>query len=62
VSGTISVKSSIGEVKKRAFSPLAGLKVVTASGWFAARPSSTENVLQDLCGEFSGPAGAGSTF
>jgi phosphoglucomutase len=39
VSGTIGLKSSIGEVKKRGFSPLAGLKVVTASGWFAARPT-----------------------
>jgi phosphoglucomutase len=46
MSGTISVKSSIGEVKKRAFSPLAGLKVVTASGWFAVRPSGTENVYK----------------
>src|SRR4029077_18149390 len=26
--------------------PLGGLKVVTASGWFAARPSGTENVYK----------------
>ena len=26
--------------------PVGGLKVVTASGWFAARPSGTENVYK----------------
>src|SRR5262249_4260394 len=26
--------------------PIGGLKVVTASGWFAARPSGTENVYK----------------
>ena len=26
--------------------PLGGLKVVTARGWFAARPSGTENVYK----------------
>jgi phosphoglucomutase len=27
-------------------SPIGGLKVVTASGWFAARPSGTENIYK----------------
>ena len=31
--------------------PIGGIKVVAASGWFAARPSGTEDDLQDLCGE-----------
>jgi len=26
--------------------PIGGLKVITASGWFAARPSGTENVAK----------------
>ena len=26
--------------------PIGGLKVVTASGWFAARPSGTENIYK----------------
>ena len=26
--------------------PIGGLKVVTANGWFAARPSGTENVYK----------------
>ena len=26
--------------------PIGGLKVVTASGWFAARPSGTENLYK----------------
>ncbi len=29
--------------------PIGGLKVATASGWFAARPSGTGKHLQDLC-------------
>jgi phosphoglucomutase len=31
--------------------PIGGLKVVTTNGWFAARPSGTENILKDLRGE-----------
>jgi len=31
--------------------PLGGLKVVTANGWFAARPCGTENDCKSLCGE-----------
>ena len=34
--------------------PIGGLKVVAESGWFAARPSGTEEYLQDLCGELPG--------
>ena len=29
--------------------PIGGLKVVAANGWFAARPSGTENVYKILC-------------
>jgi phosphoglucomutase len=35
--------------------PLGGLKVVTASGWFAARPSGTEDVYKVYAESFSGP-------
>jgi phosphoglucomutase len=35
--------------------PLGGLKVVTASGWFAARPSGTEDVYKIYAESFSGP-------
>ena len=34
--------------------PIGGLKVVTASGWFAARPSGTENVAKVYAESFSG--------
>jgi phosphoglucomutase len=34
--------------------PLGGLKVVAASGWFAARPSGTENVYKIYAESFSG--------
>ena len=34
--------------------PIGGLKVVAASGWFAARPSGHGEHLQDLRGELSG--------
>ena len=34
--------------------PLGGLKVVTARGWFAARPSGTENVYKLYAESFSG--------
>ncbi len=31
--------------------PIGGLKVAAENGWFAARPSGTEEYLQDLCGK-----------
>jgi phosphoglucomutase len=36
--------------------PIGGLKVVTASGWFAARPSGTENLYKIYAESFQGPA------
>jgi len=38
--------------------PIDGLKVMAASGWFAARPSGTEN-LKDLRRELPGPGSPG---
>ncbi len=35
--------------------PIGGLKVVTANGWFAARPSGTENVYKIYAESFRGP-------
>ncbi len=35
--------------------PIGGLKVVTASGWFAARPSGTENVYKIYAESFKSP-------
>ncbi len=35
--------------------PLGGIKVVTASGWFAARPSGTEDVYKLYAESFRGP-------
>jgi len=35
--------------------PIGGLKVVSASGWFAARPSGTENVYKLYAESFRGP-------
>jgi phosphoglucomutase len=35
--------------------PLGGLKVITASGWFAARPSGTEDVYKLYAESFLGP-------
>jgi phosphoglucomutase len=35
--------------------PLGGLKVVTESGWFAARPSGTEDVYKIYAESFRGP-------
>ncbi|MFC4950562.1 phosphoglucomutase (alpha-D-glucose-1,6-bisphosphate-dependent) [Pseudonocardia sp. GCM10023141] len=35
--------------------PLGGLKVTTASGWFAARPSGTEDVYKVYAESFQGP-------
>ncbi|HEU4438011.1 MAG TPA: phosphoglucomutase (alpha-D-glucose-1,6-bisphosphate-dependent) [Methylomirabilota bacterium] len=35
--------------------PIGGLKVVTASGWFAARPSGTEEVYKLYAESFKGP-------
>ncbi|HTN43191.1 MAG TPA: phosphoglucomutase (alpha-D-glucose-1,6-bisphosphate-dependent) [Nitrospiria bacterium] len=36
--------------------PIGGLKVVTASGWFAARPSGTENLYKIYAESFKDPA------
>jgi len=36
--------------------PLGGLKVVTRRGWFAARPSGTENVYKIYAESFAGEA------
>jgi phosphoglucomutase len=36
--------------------PIGGLKVVTASGWFAARPSGTENLYKIYAESFNGSA------
>ncbi len=36
--------------------PIGGLKVITASGWFAARPSGTENIYQIYAESFKDPA------
>jgi phosphoglucomutase len=35
--------------------PIGGLKVVSAGGWFAARPSGTENVYKVYAESFRGP-------
>jgi phosphoglucomutase len=35
--------------------PLGGLKVVTESGWFAVRPSGTEDVYKLYAESFRGP-------
>jgi phosphoglucomutase len=35
--------------------PIGGLKVCTASGWFAARPSGTEEVYKIYAESFHGP-------
>jgi phosphoglucomutase len=37
-------------------SPIGGLKVVTASGWFAARPSGTEDICKIYAESFKGAA------
>ena len=36
--------------------PIGGLKVVTANGWFAARPSGTENIYKLYAESFKGEA------
>jgi phosphoglucomutase len=36
--------------------PIGGLKVVAASGWFAARPSGTENIYKIYAESFKGEA------
>jgi len=36
--------------------PIGGLKVITESGWFAARPSGTEDVYKLYAESFRGPA------
>ena len=35
--------------------PIGGLKVVTENGWFAARPSGTEDVYKLYAESFRGP-------
>jgi len=35
--------------------PIGGLKVITESGWFAARPSGTEDVYKLYAESFRGP-------
>jgi len=35
--------------------PIGGLKVATANGWFAARPSGTEDVYKIYAESFQGP-------
>ena len=35
--------------------PIGGLKVVTRRGWFAARPSGTEDVYKIYAESFAGP-------
>ena len=35
--------------------PIGGLKVISASGWFAARPSGTEDVYKLYAESFRGP-------
>jgi len=37
-------------------SPIGGLKVTTAKGWFAARPSGTEDIYKIYAESFEGPA------
>jgi phosphoglucomutase len=36
--------------------PIGGLKIATASGWFAARPSGTENIYKIYAESFKGPS------
>jgi phosphoglucomutase len=36
--------------------PIGGLKVVTAAGWFAARPSGTEDVYKVYAESFKSPS------
>ena len=36
--------------------PVGGLKVVTCRGWFAARPSGTEDIYKIYAESFAGPA------
>jgi phosphoglucomutase len=40
--------------------PIGGLKVVTASGWFAARPSGTENIYKIYAESFTDDAHLGT--
>ena len=35
---------------------IGGLKIATASGWFAARPSGTENIYKIYAESFTSPA------
>jgi phosphoglucomutase len=42
--------------------PLGGIKVSTAGGWFAARPSGTEDVYKIYAESFSGPAHLDAIF
>jgi len=36
--------------------PIDGLKIITASGWFAARPSGTESIYKIYAESFKGQA------
>ena len=36
--------------------PIGGLKVVTGAGWFASRPSGTENIYNIYAESFKSPA------
>ena len=36
--------------------PIGGIKIIAASGWFAARPSGTEDIYKIYAESFSGPA------
>ena len=36
--------------------PIGGIKVMTASGWYAARPSGTEDIYKIYAESFRGPA------
>jgi phosphoglucomutase len=36
--------------------PIGGVKVVTANGWFAARPSGTENIYKIYAESFKSPS------
>jgi len=42
--------------------PIGGLKVVTASGWFAARPSGTEDVYKLYAESFRGRSAGGRSL
>jgi phosphoglucomutase len=53
---TLAGEAIIGTVTKAPGNnePIGGLKVVTENGWFAARPSGTEDVYKIYCESFKG--------